>query len=144
MLNPACAPVPVKKIVSGECSRSVVIVTEPDALPAAVGANTALRVAVAEGFNISGAVIPFTLNPVPVNAMLEIWMAAVPVLLKTMGFVELLPRLTLPKLTVVGFACNCPDAVVEPVPVNVTVIVGLAGSLLVMESVPLAAPAIVG
>src|SRR5437899_7236104 len=82
-LNPACAPAPVKKIVSGECSRSVVIVTEPDALPAAVGANTALRVAVAEGFNVRGAVIPFTVKPAPLTAMLEIWMAAVPALLKT-------------------------------------------------------------
>jgi hypothetical protein len=144
MLNPGCTPVPVKKIVSGECSRSVVIVTVPDALPAAVGANTALSVAVAAGFNIRGAVIPFTLKPDPLTAMLEIWMAAVPVLLKTMGFVELLPMLTLPKLTDVGFACNCPDAAVEPVPANVTVIVGLAESLLVMESVPLAAPATVG
>jgi len=37
-------PPPGKENGSGECSRSVVIVTEPDALPAAVGANTALRV----------------------------------------------------------------------------------------------------
>src|SRR6202021_3585136 len=144
MLSPACAAVPVKKIVRGECSRSVVILTEPSELPAAVGANTALRVAVAEGFKIRGAEIPFTLKSAPITSMLEIWMAAVPVLVRTIGFVKFLPMLTLPKLTDVGFASNCPDATVEPVPVNGTLIVGLAGSLLVIESVPLAAPAIVG
>ena len=144
MLNPGTAPVPVREIVIGECNWSVVTVTLPEALPPAVGANTTFRVAVAAGFNISGAVIPFALNPVPLTEMVEIWMAAVPVLLKTTVLVELLPTPTLPKLRDVGFACNCPAAVVEPVPANATVIVGLTGSLLVIERVPLAPPATVG
>lgn len=144
MLNPGCAPAPVKVMVSGECSASVVIVTLPDTLPAAVGANTALRVTVAAAFKVNGVVIPFTLKPVPVTAITEIGTDVDPVLLKMMAFVLLLPVLTLPKLTDVGFACNCPGAVVEPVPASVTVVVGFAGSLLVMVSVPLTPPAPVG
>ena len=144
MLNPGTAPVPVREIVIGECNWSVVTVILPDTVPPAVGVNTTFRVAVAAGFNISGVLIPFVLKPAPLTEMVEIWMVAVPVLLKTMVFVELLPMPTLPKLKDVGFACNCPAAAVEPVPANATVVVGLTGSLLVMESVPLAAPATVG
>lgn len=144
MLSPGCAPVPVREIVTGEWKASVLIVIVPDTLPAAVGANTALRVAVAPAFKIKGAVMPFTLKPVPETTIVEICMGAVPVLVSTMAFVELLPVVTLPKLREVGFAFNCPEAVVEPVPANATVIVGLAESLLVMDSVPFTPPAIVG
>ena len=135
---------PVKGMVSGECSASVVIVTLPDALPAVVGANTALSVTVAAAFNVSGVVIPFTLKPVPVTAIIEIGTDVDPVLLKMMAFVLLLPVLTLPKLTAAGFACNCPGAVVEPVPASATVVVGFAGSLLVIVNFPLTPPPPVG
>ena len=140
----ACAPVPVREMVSDELVALLVTVTLPDALPTAVGANTALRVAVAAAFNVKGTVIPFTVNPVPLAAMLEIWTAAVPVLLKMMDFVALLPVLTLPKLTEAGFACNCPNVALDPVPAKATVVVGLTGSLLVMDNVAAAAPAAVG
>jgi len=139
-----CAPVPVREMVSGELVALLVTVTLPDALPAAVGANTALTVAVAAAFKVKGTVIPFTLNPVPLAAMLEIWTAAVPVLLKMMGLVALLPVLTLPKLTEAGFACNCPNVALDPVPAKATVVVGLTGSLLVMDNVAATAPAAVG
>ena len=82
MLNPASAPVPVREIITGEWKPSMVIVTVPDTLPAAVGANTALRVAVAPTSKVNGAVIPFTLKPVPETTMVEIGTAAVPVLVK--------------------------------------------------------------
>jgi hypothetical protein len=144
MLNPGTAPVPVREIVIGECNWSVVTVTVPDALPPAVGVNTTMRVAVAAGFKINGVAIPLALNPAPLTARVEIWMAAVPVLLKTTVFVELPPVPTVPKLRDVGLACNWPAAAVEPVPASATAIVGLVGSLLVKERVPLAAPATVG
>src|SRR5258708_5117960 len=144
MLNPACAPVPVREMESGELLALLVAVTLPEALPAAVGANTALRVTVAAAFNVKGTVIPFTLNPVPLAAMLEIWTAVVPVLLKTMGLVALLPVLTLPKLTEAGFACNCPNVALDPVPAKATVVVGLTGSLLVMDNFAATAPATLG
>ena len=65
-------------------------------------------------------------------------------MVKATDFVELPPVPTVPKLRDVGLACNWPAAAVEPVPDSATVIVGLTGSLLVMERVPLAAPATVG
>jgi hypothetical protein len=140
MLNPGCAPVPVKVMVTGEWSLSVVIVTLPDASPPAVGANTAFRVALAAPFNVKGVVIPFTLKPVPLTAIIDIGTDVVPGLFKMIDFVLLLPMLKLPKLTDVGFTSNRPGAVVEPVPASATVSVGLAGSLLVMLRVPLTPP----
>jgi len=65
-------------------------------------------------------------------------------LLKIIGLVALLPVLTLPKLTEAGFACNCPNVALDPVPAKATVVVGLTGSLLVMDNVAAAAPAAVG
>jgi hypothetical protein len=144
MLNPAWAPAPVKAIVRGELAASLVTVTPPDALPALVGANTTLRVTAAAAFKVKGVVIPFTVKPAPLVARLEMLTGVVPVLLTMMGFVELLPVLTLPKLTDEGFACNCPNGFVDPVPVTATLTVGVAGSLLVMDNVPVAAPATVG
>jgi hypothetical protein len=123
MLNPGTAPLPVREIVIGECNWSVVTATVPDALPPAVGVNTTLRVAVPAAFKISGVLIPFALKSAPLTAIVVIWMGAVPVFVKTTVFVELLLAATVPKLTDVGFACNCPAAAVEPVPANETVIV---------------------
>jgi len=106
MLNPGCAPVPVSETVRGELVALLVTVTLPDALLAVVGANTTFRVAVAAAFNVKGAVIPFTLKPAPLAAMLEIWTGIVPVLLNITCCVAFPPVLTLPKLREAGFACN--------------------------------------
>ena len=144
MLNPGCVPVPVSEMVSGELFALLTTDTLPVALAAVVGANTTLSVAVAAAFNVKGVVMPFTLKPVPLAAMLDIWTAAVPVLLKITCFVALLPVFTLPKVTELGFACNCPNVAVEPVPARATLTVGLIGSLLVMDQVAAAAPATVG
>jgi len=144
MPNPGCAALPVSEIVSGELFALLVTVTLPVALPPAVGANATFRVAVAAAFNVKGVVIPFTLKPAPLAAMLEICTEAVPVLLNVTCFVALPPVLTLPKLNEVGFACNCPNVADDPVPASATLIVGLAGSLLVIVKVPVAAPAVVG
>jgi hypothetical protein len=131
-------------MVSGELFALLVTVTLPEALPPVVGANTTFRVAVVAAFNVNGAVIPFTLKPVPLAAMLEIWTAAVPVLFNMTCCVALPPVLTVPKLTEAGFACNCPNVAVDPVPDRVTLVVGFTGSLLVMDKFAVAAPAAVG
>jgi hypothetical protein len=98
----------------------------------------------AEGFNVAGVVIPFTEKPVPVTEMLEIFTAAVPVFVKATCLVELEPVATLPKLTGVGLACNCPIGEVDPVPLRFTVVVGVLGSLLVIATLPETAPEAVG
>jgi hypothetical protein len=66
------------------------------------------------------------------------------VLLSVTCWVALLPLLTLPKLTEGGFACNCPNAAFDPVPVKATFIVGFTASLLVMVKVAAAAPPTIG
>jgi hypothetical protein len=65
-------------------------------------------------------------------------------LLNVICFVPLLPTDTLPKLREVGLSRSCPEAAVDPVPSNVTVMVGFVGSLLVMVKLPVTAPAAVG
>ena len=142
--NPACTPVPFTGIVRGDPLASLVTVTLPVALPAAVGANTMFNVAVDEGFKVAGVVMPFTVKPVPVAAIFEICTAALPVFVRTTCCVELEPVATLPKLTEVGFACNWPTGVVEPVPLKFTIALGVFGSLLVIVTLPLAAPEAVG
>jgi len=144
MLNPDCTPVPLNAIVRGDPLALLTIVTLPVALPVAVGANTTFRVAVATGFNVNGVVTPFTVNPVPLAPTFVIWTAAVPVLVKVMCCVALLPVLTFPKLSVVEFAWSCPVAAADPVPLSVTVMVGFVVSLLVIAKLPVTAPAVVG
>ncbi len=143
-LNAGCALEAVSEIVNGELVASLVTVTFPVTLPPAVGANTTFRSTVAVAGSVKGVVIPLTLNPAPVAAMLDIWTAAVPVLLKLICFVTLLPAFTLPNANDVGFACSCPNVADEPAPPKVTVVVGLAGSLLVIVRTPDAEPAVVG
>jgi hypothetical protein len=144
MVRPDCTPVPLTGMESGDPLALLVTVTVPVALPAAVGRNTTLRVAAAEGFKVTGVVIPFTEKPVPVTEMLEIFTAAVPVFVKTTCLVELEPVATFPKLTEVGLACNCPTGEVDPVPLKFTVAVGVLGSLLVIVTLPETVPEEVG
>lgn len=56
-------PVPVSATVGSEAL--LVTEMEPEAFPAAVGSNTAEKVALCPAFNVMGTVIPLTLNPVP-------------------------------------------------------------------------------
>ena len=72
-LKPACAPIPDKLIVSGDPGASLVTRIVPVALPAAVGANLTLSVAVCEAFKVAGVVTPVTLYPVPVATTLEMF-----------------------------------------------------------------------
>ena len=140
----AAVPVPVRAIVNGDPVALLVTVMDPVALPAAVGANFALSVALCDGLIVAGVVSPLTVKPVPAATMLEICTAAVPVLESVMLCEVLLPAATLPKLTLLGVAVSLPSAAVVPVPVSATVAVGVVGSLLVMVMLPLAAPEVVG
>ena len=76
--------------------------------------------------------------------MLEIFTAALPEFVNVICCTLLPPTATFPKLTVVGLAVSCPVGVFEPVPVNGTVTVAFAGSLLTITTLPLTAPAEVG
>jgi len=58
----------------------LVTVTVPEKLPAAVGANFALKVVLAPAATVAGRVRPLTLKPVPLAVNCEIVRAAVPLL----------------------------------------------------------------
>jgi hypothetical protein len=106
IVSPACVPVPLRAIDSGEPVPVLVTVTAPVTAPAAVGANFTARVAVCDGVNVAGVVTPLTLNPVPLAVTLEICTEAFPVFVRTMLCELLLPLATAPKLKVLGFAVS--------------------------------------
>ena len=107
-------------MVRGERLASLVIVTFPVTLPVVVGENVTVRVAACDALIVTGVVIPLALKPAPLAVMVEIWTAAVPVLVSVICFAELLPEATLPKLRFVGLACSWPTAAVDPEPVKAT------------------------
>ena len=70
--NPGCAPAPLKAMLRGEPVASLVTITLPVTLPVVVGANLTVRITACDGLIVAGVLIPLTLNPVPVDAILEI------------------------------------------------------------------------
>lgn len=64
----AAVPVPLKDTVVGEFGALLVIVTLPVRLPAVVGANRTLNVAVPPAAIVVGRVSPLTLYAPPVTA----------------------------------------------------------------------------
>ena len=107
-------------MVRGEPLASLVIVMFPVRLPVLVGENVTVRVAAWDALIVAGVVTPLALNPAPLGAIVEIWTAAVPVLVSVICFAELLPEATLPKLRFAGLACSWPTAPVDPEPVKAT------------------------
>ena len=137
-------PIPERVKESVEFEASLVTVMPPVALPALVGANVTVRVAVWEGFTVAGTVMPLTLKPLPLVVMAEMWTAALPVFVITICLAELEPVFTFPKLRLIGFALSCPVAVADPVPERGMLRVWLAGSLLVIARLPVDAPVVFG
>lgn len=122
----------------------LVTTMDPITLPAADGANVTVSVAFSDGFKVAGAVKPLTEYPVPLAVTAETLTAAFPVLVMTTCWLELLPVAIVPKLRLEELALNCPVAAADPVPASGTLSVGLFGSLLVIVTLPVAAPATVG
>ena len=126
----------------GEFEASLVTVIEPVTLPAVVGRNVAVNVAVPPGFTVAGVVIPLAVNPVPAAVMLEILTAVFPEFVSTTCLGTLVPVATVPKLTLVGFAVSWPTAAFA-VPLRAIVRVELEASLLTVIA-PVSLPAVVG
>jgi hypothetical protein len=103
-VNAACVPVPPSVITSGEFVAVEATVIVPDAVPAAVGANFAVHVAVPPAAICCPDVIPLTLNPAPAAPILFTVIAAVPELVNATVCVPLPPTSTFPKLKLPGFA----------------------------------------
>jgi hypothetical protein len=141
--NPGCTPAPLTEIVSGEFGASLATVTDPLTLPAEVGANVTDNVAVAEGFNVAGAVTPLTETPAPVAVTAEIFTAAVPEFVNVTCFTELAPVFTLPKLKLLWLDWRFPVGAAVPVPLS-GIVNGDPVALLVTVTEPLTAPVAVG
>ena len=64
---PGATPVPASGIVTVGLDAFEVIVIAPLALPADVGVNVALKVALCPAASVTGAAVPLRLNPVPLT-----------------------------------------------------------------------------
>ena len=100
------APVPESAIVVGEFVALLVTVTLPLALPAVVGSNTTENDVLCPALSVRGRARPVTEKPVPVRLSLDNETLALPVLVSVTVCVELVPVVTLPKLTDVGEAAT--------------------------------------
>jgi hypothetical protein len=109
ILNWACVPVPVplRPITRGEPGAVLAINTLPVTLPAEVGANVTVNVAVAPGLSVCGE-SALMLKPVPLALAELIERLAVPVFVNVTFTDEVFPTRTLPKGIVEGFALKAP------------------------------------
>ena len=133
-------PIPDIVRVWGEFGALSVKLMLPDAAPAALGANFAVKDVPCPAARVIGVARPLMLKPVPETFACEIEMLAEPELVSVTDEVPFAPTITLPKPTVNGLAVRLPWV---PEPVRGIESVAL---LAVLETVmlPEAAPAMVG
>lgn len=91
-------------MVVGELGALLTTEMLPVTLPAAAGANLALRVVLWPTAKVTGRVSPLTLKTAPVTLAWEMVRLALPKLVKVTICELLLPTVTFPKLMLVGFA----------------------------------------
>ncbi len=113
----------------------------PLLLPAATGVNTALKVALCPAPTVAGRFGPLKLKPLPVADALEMVTVEPPVLVTVTATDLLLPTVTLPKLTLAGFAISEPA--VTPVPES-AMFRGEPGASERTARLPVTAPPVVG
>lgn len=115
----AATPVPLNATAVGEVGALLTSEILPVALPAACGANCALKVVDAPGFMESGRLTVLVLNPVPVTLNCVMVSTPVPGLISCNVWVFGEPIVTLPKLTVAGVTVS---AACTPVAVMATTV----------------------
>ena len=141
MAGAALTPVP-DKLTVGEELALLVSVTLPLALPAVVGANVSVSVALCPAEMVAGVVTPLPVKPVPVTLTVERFKSAVPEFVIVSACVPVVPSVTLPNAIVVELT-EIAGAVATPVPVSAT-LEGEVGALLVMDTLPGKLPTVVG
>src|SRR5262249_36036199 len=100
-------PVPERETVAVGVCASVVIVTEPVAEPAVVGANVACNATDWPAGSVRGAATPLTLKPAPLTANCEIFRSILPAFLRITACVLLPSTRTLPNLRLVVLKESC-------------------------------------
>ncbi len=133
-------PVPLRAMARGEPGALLTSDTEPVTLPAAVGVNPALNVALAPAAIVCGTLRPVMLKPVPVTVACEIVALAVPVLFKVIVCEALFPVMTLPKAALDGVAESCGWT---PVALS-AMVAGELVALLATDTLPVTLPATAG
>jgi hypothetical protein len=99
-----CVPVPLNGIVIVGSEALLEIVIVPEALPAAVGANRAVKDVLPPAATVVGTASPVMLKPVPEALAAEIVTLVLPLLVSVTDWVLLLPTATLPNAKLPGFA----------------------------------------
>ena len=122
----AVVAVPVSGIVMGEPGALLDTDIEPVSVPAAVGLNVAVKVALPPAAIVDDGDILEALKPVPVADIADTVTLEVPVFFRVIVCELVLPVSTLPNATLVGVADSAPCA---PVPVKLTATVGSEASL---------------
>jgi hypothetical protein len=116
----------------------LVTVKVPEAFPAAVGLNIALKLALAPAARVTGSESPDTEIPAPEAETREIVMLDDPELVSDRAWADWDPTVTVPKLSEAGLAVKS-ETFATPVAVNATII-GEFGALLLIIIFPLAGP----
>ena len=141
IVSAACTPVPVRGITA-LAPAVLLTVTLPVTDSAAIGLNVRFSAAVCPGVNVIGVVIPLALVSCAFTVIWEMVILELPPLLTVTLLTLELPALTLPKPKLEGVAEIVTDAA-TPVPLSATS-VGEFVALLVIVTLPLSAPAVVG
>src|SRR6266446_3760320 len=142
--GPDCVmPLPVRLTAAGELVALLDTEILPFALPAVVGVNITLSLAVWLGVSVVPALTPLALNSAPETVALEMVTFELPVLvIVTVCAAEEVSVATLPKLRLVGLMPRVKVAA-TPVPLRPTE-VGEVGALLTIEILSDAEPTTVG
>ena len=115
-----CTPVPVSGIETVESLALLVIVMLPEAIPAVVGANCAVKLALWLAASVNGAEIPSAVKPLPAALIAEIVALALPLLVNVIVCWPLLPTETFPNDTLPGLVASV-ELVETPLPIKVTI-----------------------
>jgi hypothetical protein len=99
-------PVPESETEVGELVALLTTEMLPVALPAAAGAKVALRAVLRPAVRMRGSESPLMLKPAPVTVACRTFTRRVPVFLRVMVLVRLLPTVTFPKPRLVGLALS--------------------------------------
>jgi len=138
----AATPEPLSATLAGEFAALLAMVMAPVALPAATGANCAVRVTDWPGVSVTDAGDDVTLNPVPVAVTEEMVTFEVPVFVSVSLNWLVLPSVTLPKDKLDELSeSNCVAA--APVPESAR-LSGESAALLTRVTEPATAPDAVG
>jgi hypothetical protein len=89
--------------------------TLPVALPAACGAKAIVKLELCPGVNVKGVASPLIENAAPAAVALVIVTELPPEFIIVTGWFWVVPSVTLPKLTLLGFSASAPDATAVPV-----------------------------